>query len=605
MKKRFNRTVTQLSYLPETLSLIWAASQYWTLSWIIAIIIQGLLPLATIYLTRQLVNRLVTVVGAGISWSGIQPIIIPGILVAATLLLTELMRSIAEWVSIAQGELVQDYISDKVQQKSIEVDLAFYESSEYYDYLSRARSDARDFFLALLENLGNLLQSSITLLGMTVILFTYGPVLPFMLLVGVFPGLFIIIHLNKAHYQWWQDKTADRRKLEYYETLLIHHLPATEVRIFNLGSCFQSAYKRLRFRLRKERMELVKQQIIGRLFATGISFLLSSFALIWMVKKLLDGFINLGDLALFYQIFNQGQTLMRSLLSNIAQIHTNSLFISNLFEFLQLQPQIIDSPQPQPLPAKLQNGICFENVTFRYPGSQQAVLENFNLTIPAGKIVAIIGDNGAGKSTLVKLLCRFYDPEAGKILLDGTDLRDFSVNKLRSLITVLFQFPIRYQFSVEENIALGDIFVKPETTEIETAAKAAGIHEMIQDLPTGYQTRLGKMFSSGVDLSGGEWQRLALARAFYRRAQVMILDEPTSSMDPWSEYDWLERFRTLAEGQTAVVITHRFTLAMRADIIYMMQKGKIVESGNHEQLLKKGGLYAQSWQEQMQTEKNI
>ncbi|MDY7020963.1 MAG: ABC transporter ATP-binding protein [Cyanobacteriota bacterium] len=605
MKKQFNRAATQLSYLPQTLSLVWAASQYWTLSWIIVIVIQGLLPLAILYLTPHLVNRLVTVVGAGISWSGIQPIIIPGILVAATLLLTELMRSIAEWVSIAQGELVQDYISDKVQQKSIEVDLAFYESSEYYDYLSRARSDARDFFLALLENLGNLLQSSITLLGMTAILFTYGPVLPFMLLVGVFPGLLIIIQLNKAHYQWWQEKTADRRKIEYYETLLIHYLPATEVRIFNLGSCFQSAYKRLRFRLRKERMELVKQQILGRLFATGISFLLSSFALIWMVKKLLAGMINLGDLALFYQIFNQGQTLMRSLLSNIAQIHTNSLFISNLFEFLQLQPQIIDSPQPQPLPAKLQNGICFENVTFRYPGSQQTVLENFNLTIPAGKIVAIIGDNGAGKSTLVKLLCRFYDPEAGKILLDGTDLRDFSVNKLRNLITVLFQFPIRYQFSVEENIALGDIFVKPETTEIETAAKAAGIHEMIQDLPKGYQTRLGKMFSSGVDLSGGEWQRLALARAFYRRAQVMILDEPTSAMDPWSEYDWLERFRTLAEGQTAVVITHRFTLAMRADIIYMMQKGKIIESGNHEQLLKKGGLYAQSWQEQMQTEKNI
>ncbi len=601
MKKRFNNAVIKGSYFSQTLHLIWAASRYWTLSWIIILVIQGLLPLATVYLTRKLVNRLVTVVGAGVSWDGIQPVIIPGLLVAGILLLTELIRSIAEWVSIAQGELVEAYISGRVHQKSIEVDLAFYESSEYYDYLSRARSDARDFFISLLENTGILLQSSITLLGMTAILFTYGLVLPLTLLVSVFPGLFIIIHLNRSHYQWWQEKTADRRRLEYYETLLIDRLAATEIRIFNLGQYFNSAYQQLRSRLRKERMELVKEQVLGRLAATGISLSLSSIALIWMTKNILTGAITLGDLALFYQVFNQGQTLMRSLLSSVAKIHTNSLFISNLFEFLQLEPQVIDPPQPQPLPSRLKTGICFQNVTFRYPGSQEAVLKDFNLTIPAGKIVAIVGDNGAGKSTLVKLLCRFDDPEAGKILLDGTDLRDFSVQKLRRFITVLFQFPIRYQFSVAENIALGDLSTQPHATQIKTAAKAAGIDAMIQSLPKGYQTPLGKMFSNGVDLSGGEWQRLALARAFYRRAQLMILDEPTSSMDPWSEHDWLERFRTLANGCTVVVITHRFTLAMRADIIYMMQKGEIVESGNHEELLEQGGFYAQSWAKQMKT----
>ncbi|PMB39093.1 multidrug ABC transporter ATP-binding protein, partial [Fischerella thermalis CCMEE 5319] len=256
---------------------------------------------------------------------------------------------------------------------------------------------------------------------------------------------------------------------------------------------------------------------------------------------------------------------------------------------------------PVAVPTKPQKEIRFRQVTFRYPGATEAVLENFNLTIPAGKIVAIVGDNGAGKSTLIKLLCRFYDPDSGKIELDGIDLRNFAVKEFRRLITVLFQSPIPYYTTAGENIALGDITALSNQVEIESAAKASGIHEKIMRLPLGYNTMLGKLFPDGTDLSGGQWQRLALARAFFRRAQIIILDEPTSAMDPWAEYDWLERFRTLAEGRTAVVITHRFTLAMQADIIHVMRAGRIVESGNHGELLALGGLYAQSWEAQMES----
>ncbi|MCA1994987.1 MAG: ATP-binding cassette domain-containing protein, partial [Coleofasciculus sp. S288] len=271
-----------------------------------------------------------------------------------------------------------------------------------------------------------------------------------------------------------------------------------------------------------------------------------------------------------------------------------------LFEFLRLEPQVIDPPQPKPAPTQLKMGIQFQNVTFRYPGSERPVLSNFNLTIPAGKIVAIVGDNGAGKSTLIKLICRFYDPEAGCIKLDGTDVRDLSVEEYRRLITALFQFPIPYYVTAAQNIALGDLSATPSQAEIEAAAQAAGIHETITRLPNGYDTMLGKWFPGGAELSGGEWQRLALARSFLRRAQIIILDEPTSAMDPWAEFDWLERFRTLANGRSALVITHRFTLAMRADIIHVMREGQIVESGSHDELLADGGLYAQSWQAQMQ-----
>ena len=244
--------------------------------------------------------------------------------------------------------------------------------------------------------------------------------------------------------------------------------------------------------------------------------------------------------------------------------------------------------------------IDFRGVTFRYPGHERTVLQNFNLTIPAGQITAVVGPNGAGKSTLLKLLCRLYDPEAGRIELDGNDLRDFSVKELRRLITVLFQWPVRYYTTVAENIAVGDLRATPDPAAIEAAARRAGAHEIIARLPHGYDTPLGGWFADGSELSGGEWQRLALARAFLRRAPLMILDEPTSALDSWAEADWFDRFRILANGRTAIIITHRFTIARRADMIHVMDAGRIVESGTHDDLLLRGGLYAQSWFTQVQ-----
>ena len=602
---RVNQVITQLYYWPRTFSLVWSASQNWTIAWVVLLVVQGLLPVATVYLSRLLVNSLVTVIGAGISWKSIQTILLPVALMAGVLLITEVLRSLIEWIRTAQSELVQDHISSLVHEKSVAVDLAFYESSEYYDHLNRARSDASGRSLALLENSGSLLQNSITLLAMAAILLPYGVWLPAFLLFSTLPAFYVILRLNRQHHQWWQQTTTDRRWLDYYELLLTNSAVAVELRLFHLGSYFQSAYQLLRQRLRTEHLKLVKDQTLGRLAASVIALGMSGVAVAWMARQVLLGIITLGDLALFYQAFNQGQNLMRSLLGNLGEIYKNSLFIGDLFKFLQLEPKIVTPPEPLPVPLALKQGIRFENVTFRYPGSDRAVLAEFNLTIPAGKIVTIVGDNGAGKSTLIKLLCRFYDPEAGRIELDGIDLRDFSVEELRSLITVLFQFPIPYYVTAAQNIALGDLSATPSVAEIEAAARGAGVHETIERLPQGYDTMLGKWFPGGTELSGGQWQRLALARSFLRRAQIIILDEPTSAMDPWAEFDWLERFRTLANGRTALVITHRFTLAMRADIIHVMRDGRIVESGSHDQLLAQNGLYAQSWTAQMHGDSSL
>jgi ATP-binding cassette subfamily B protein len=375
---------------------------------------------------------------------------------------------------------------------------------------------------------------------------------------------------------------------------------AAELRLFALGKHFQTVYQTLRQRLRKERLQLARRQSVAELEAGVIALLIMGAALGWMVWKAMRGLITLGDLALIYAAFTLGQRLMRTLLENVGQLYANSLFLGNLFEFLALQPIVVDAPpEKAATPRDVHREISFQNVSFGYPQSQRRALNDFNLKIPAGSVVALVGPNGAGKSTLVKLLCRFYDPAAGRIEIDGTNIKEISIQHLRRLITVLFQQPVHYNATVRDNIEYGNLDQQPRPSEIEEAAIAAGAEETIARLPEGYESILGKWFSGGTELSVGEWQRIALARAFLRRAPIIVLDEPTSALDPWAEADWLRRFRQLALGHTAIVITHRFTTAMYADVIHVMEQGRIVESGTHDDLLRQNGRYAESWTEQM------
>jgi ATP-binding cassette subfamily B protein len=547
-----------------------------------------------------LVDGLVATIRAGGAWTALRPAAVAAILMAAALLAAELLRGLTAWVRTAQAELVQDHIQSLIHRQSVAADLAFYDSADFYDHLHRARAEAGYRPLALLESLGSLLQNGITLVAMGALLARFGMWLPAALLVSTLPAFLAVMRTSIEYHAWRHLRTADERRTWYIDWLLTTGASAAEVRLFGLGDHFREAYQTLRAGLRKERLRLARGQVLAELGAGVSALAVTGGAMVWMVWRTIRGLATLGDLALFYQAFQQGLKLMRGMLENAGQLYSNVLFLGNLFEFLELKPSLVAPASPALPVSPSPPSLLFSHVTFRYPGSERPALEDFCLEIPAGRITAIVGANGAGKSTLIKLLCRFYDPETGHVEWDGRDLREAPLDALRRLITVLFQEPVHYSETAARNIALGDLAAQPRREAIEEAARAAGAEDAIARLPQGYDNLLGRAFAEGAELSTGEWQRLALARAFLRCAPLIVLDEPTSAMDPWAEADWLRRFRRLSAGRTALIITHRFTTAMFADVIHVMDDGRILESGSHLELIVRGGRYAAGWTAQRQ-----
>ena len=603
VRARLRSLANQLPYVPRALALVWESARPWTIAWVVLLVIQGLLPVAVVYLTKQVVDSLVAVVDSAGAAASVQAAVVWVLLMALVLLLSQSLSAVSAWVQTALSELATDQILTRVHTQAIRLDLGFYETTDYYDKLHRARVDALTRPLAILQNLGSLMQSTITLVALLAILLAYSVWLPLLIMLGTLPAFYVSIAYTKRYHAWRLRNTGNERRTRYYDWMITWHEAAAELRLFGLGPTFQQAYRDVRKKLREENLRLVRSQTLAQIGAGIAALITMGLAMIWMVVQAMRGLASLGDLAAFYQIINQGQTVVRTLFSSAGDTYRNMLFLENLFEFLELEPAINDPAGRQPAPFALQREILFEDVTFRYPGSERAALDHFHLTIPAGKITAIVGENGAGKSTLIKLMCRFYDPEQGIVAFDGVDVRDLALADLRHNITVLFQQPVHYHDTAGYNVAAGDLASAASARAIEAAARAAGAHEPISKLPDGYETILGRWFG-GSELSVGEWQRVALARAFLRQASLIILDEPTSAMDSWAEADWMARFRELVVGRTAVLITHRFTTAMRADIIHVMGDGRILEAGAHADLLARGGRYAQSWRLQMQAPTN-
>ena len=590
LRSKVNQFLHQLPAGRRALGLVWGAAGWWTVAWGILLVGQGLIPAGQALLLRTLVNRLVALHG----WSAVAP---PALGIAGLWVAGQLLSSALSWVRAVQAERVQDEVHRLIHVQALRLDLAFYDHPESYDQLYRAQIDAISQPLALLESLGSLVQNGLGFLVLAGILWTYASWLPVLLVCTAIPGLILVArHILKEH-RWNLEHTNQERWARYLDWLITDQASAAELRLFDLGTYHRKAFETLRASLREGKLRLVRQGAVTELGAGLLAWAGSLVGLGWMLHRTITGRVGLGDLLLCFQAFQQCQVLLRSLLEGAGKIYRSLLFVENLDEFLRVEPTILSGQAGEEgLPVK--DSIRFEGVSFTYPGGFHRALDEFNLEIPKGKVVALVGHNGAGKSTLIKLLCRFYDPDEGRILLDGVDLRSMDQEALHRQIAVLFQDPVHYHASVRENIAFGDLMGIQDQARVWEAARDSGALGPIERLPGGFEALLGKWFG-GAELSGGEWQRVALARAFFRRASLVILDEPTSSMDSWAEQDWLGRFRVLTEGKTALMITHRFTTAMHADIIHVLDKGRVVESGTHAQLVAQGGDYASSWAAQM------
>jgi len=598
---RRRRALRQLPYVPRVLGLIRAAAPRLTFLWAAVMVALGILPAVTVALTGRLVDALSTLPAGGASEAALRPVAPIALALLGAIVATAVLEAVLRVVRTAQAGLVQDHIGGLVYEQSAAVGFGFYDSPAYYDRLHRARSNAGQRPTALLESLGGFLRSAIAFAAMAGLLAPLGPVLPAALALSALPALVVVLQHRMRMHRWRVEATKDERRTWYLDWLLTDRKAAAEIRSLGLGPHFRGAFQRVRARLRGQHVALVRDHGLAQVAASGASLVIAAAALWWLLgRAVMSGQVGLGQMTTAFLAFTQGQRLLGTLLGYLGDIYENSLYIGDLFEFLALPREAPGPERPEPMPTSLCDGIRFEGVRFRYPTSRGDAVADLDLTIAAGRITALVGTNGAGKSTLIKLLCRMYDPDDGRITVDGVDLRRFGLADLRRGMTILFQEPVHYAETVADNIAFGDLDAAHDQRAVEAAARAAGADQPVAHLADGYATLLGTWFEGGTDLSVGEWQRIALARAFLRQAPIVVLDEPTSAMDAWAEADWLARFGALAAGRTVLIITHRFTTAMHADAIHVMEGGRIVESGDHAALVAAGGRYAAAWRAQME-----
>jgi ATP-binding cassette subfamily B protein len=582
----------------RALGFVWASGRGWTMASLALILVQGTLPLLSLYMMKLVVDTAARGLGSADKSGAFNRLAMLLGLAAAIAVAAALCRSAEGLVKQALDQNVSDHIHEILQAKSLQVDLDYYENPQYYDTLHRAQRDAFYRPMRILNDLVQVAQHGISLLALAGLLFSLNWGISLFLFASVIPGTLVRLKYADKMYRWQRQRTSTERRAWYFNWMLTQDWHAKEVRLFDLGRLFTGQFRDLRKQLHKESLKIATRRSVAELITqTGAT--LAIFGLyVYVAYMTVQGTITIGGLVMYHQAFQRGQEFLRQVLDGLASLYEDNLFLSNFFEFLDLQPKVLEPSHPRRVPQPIKSGITFDDVRFRYNGGSRKVLEGVNLRIERGEHIALVGVNGAGKTTIVKLLCRLYDPVAGAISIDGIDLRDFGISELRREMSVIFQDFARYYLTARENIWFGNTEFALGDDRILAAARSSQADEVILSLPRGYDTVLGKWFENGEELSSGQWQKVALARAFLREAQIIVLDEPTAALDAKAEYEVFSNFHRLAIGKTAILISHRMSTVRMADRIYVLDAGRIVESGAHDELLRRRGAYANLFETQ-------
>jgi ATP-binding cassette subfamily B protein len=584
----------------RALRLVWQTAPTWTLVNALLVFVQGALPLAALYLMKRILDAISAGLAAPNPADTFQPIAFWIFLAGGIAVFTVLARSFSDYASETQALQVTDAVADILHSQSVAVDLEYYEDPGYFDTLHRAQKEAPYRPTRIVNGLIQVSQNSISLIGIAGLLVSFNLLIAIILLLVALPGALTRLLYSRRLYGYDQAQTEKERRAWFYHNVLTDVPYAKELRLFNLGKLFQTRYRDLRQEVRVGKLALSSRRVRTDFLVQVLSTTVLFGSLAWFAWQTLVGAVTLGDLMVYYLAFQNGLNFLQAILRALAGLYEDNLFLTNLYQFLDLTPKITAPPHPCSIPKPTHQIIAFHNIGFTYPSREQETLHNINLTLAPGEVIALVGENGSGKTTLVKLLCRLYDPTCGEITVDGIDLRSFDPVQWRREIGVTFQDYAHYALTVRENIWLGNIEVQPDLEQIIEASRRAGADEVIRNLPHTYETMLGHWFKKGQELSVGEWQKIALARTFWREPHILILDEPTSSLDPIAEAKLFREFRSMINGRSAILISHRFSTVQMADCIYVMEQGRIVENGSHSVLLTQNGRYARLYHTQAQ-----